>query len=336
MKKVIHKVIYIILLITVFISCSNKNKKYIYNGFAQGTSYHIAYYSSVGEVINQPEIDSILNDFNNSCSLYDSNSLLTRINSNKTDSLDQHIEKCINAAYFFNKISDGLYDITIKPLTEAYGFTGDDEKGHDVNLKLLLPNIGMNKIKIKDSKLIKLSQKIELDLNSIAQGYSVDLLSKYISSKGVTDYIVELGGEIYASGDNQKQGWKVGIDKPIDNSYIAGQNLQAVIIIENKGLTTSGNYRKFYTTKKGERINHIINPKTGKSNNNNMLSVTVIAENAMLADGYTTSFMLMGKDKSIEYLNNNKNIDALLVYTENGNIKTYTTQGLQGRLEILN
>lgn len=330
-----NKYIYITLLIAILVSCNNSNRKYIYDGFAQGTSYHIAYYSEEGELISQFEIDSILNDFNNSCSLYDKNSLLTAINSNKTDSLDQHIIKCINTAFYFNKISDELYDITIKPLTDAYGFTGGNRNKYNINIDSLLPHIGMHKLKIKNKKLIKSSLKMELDLNSIAQGYSVDLISNHISSKGITDYIVELGGEIYASGDNQNQGWKVGIDKPIDNSYIAGQNLQAIITIKDKGLTTSGNYRKFYTSKNGERINHTIDPKTGKSSNNNMLSVTVIAQNAMLADGYTTAFMLMGKEKSIKYLNSNKNVDALLIYTDSDSVKTYATQGLRDKLIML-
>lgn len=327
------------ILILIFIlslsSCIDPVKKQVIDGFAQGTTYHVAYHSDKGTVVEKSDIDSVLNLFNKSCSLHDKNSLLVAINANTSDSVDLHIAECIRVAQMLHDVSGGLYDITIKPLTEAYGFIKKDQQQKNINLDSILNFIGMEKISIEGNKIVKTSPSIEIDLNSIAQGYSVDLLSKFMEEQGLTDYIVEIGGEIFARGNNRGQGWRVGIDKPIDGSYISGQHLQAIIILENKGLTTSGNYRKFFTDENGKRVNHTINPKTGESSQNSILSVTVVADNATLADGYTTTFMLMGKERSVEYLNNNKNLEAMIVYSEGDSIKTYITEGLNNNIKIL-
>lgn len=324
MRKII-----VFLFFTLLFSCATAVKKHIIDGFAQGTTYHIVYHTNKGNIISKSEVDSLLNIFNSSCSLHDKNSVLSRLNANQTDTMDCHIKTCIDYAQRLHKISEKLYDITIKPLTSAYGFANTD-KQETVNIDSILNFVGMEKIKIKNNKLIKLHPNVEIDLNSIAQGYSVDLIKNYLMSKGLTDFIVELGGEIYAKGNNNGiGGWRVGIDKPIDGSYISGENLQAIITIKDKGLATSGNYRKFYTNSNGERINHTINPITGKSNENSILSVTVLARNALEADGYSTMFMLIGKEKSIEYLNHSDEIEALIVYSKGDIIKTYITDGLK-------
>ncbi len=327
------KVIALTLAILFCMSCNAPINKYVYDGFAQGTTYHIAYHSTK-ELVTQQQIDSILSDFDKSCSIYNKSSLISALNSNQTDSVDIHIEKCVKAASHFYQLSNGLYDITIKPLTKAYGFIDQKAPTHSINIDSILNLIGMDKIKVESGKLIKSNPNVQIDLNSIAQGYSVDLLSDFLSSRGLTDYIVEIGGEIFARGDNRGLQWKVGIEKPIDNSFVQGQNIQAILAIKDKGLTTSGNYRKFFNTESGERINHTINPITGMSSSNDMLSVTVLAQNATMADGYTTAFMVMGKDKSVEYLESNTNIDAMIVYTKNDTIKTYITKGLKDIIKL--
>ncbi len=329
-----RKFISFALILLLFSSCNDPIKKYVYDGFAQGTTYHIAYHNT-HEVVTQQQIDSVLSRFDKSCSIYDSTSLISAVNSNKTDSIDIHIENCIKAAYGFYAISDGLYDITIKPLTKAYGFIDKKLPQHPIDVDSILNFIGMDKIKIENGKLIKSNPLTEIDLNSIAQGYSVDLLSDLLASKGLADYIVEIGGEIFARGNNRGALWKVGIERPVDNSFVQGQNIQAILVLEDMGLTTSGNYRKFFNTESGERINHTINPKTGNSSSNDMLSVTVLAQNATIADGYTTTFMVMGKDKSVEYLEANPSIDAMIVYNHNDSIKTYLTKGLKDKIKLI-
>lgn len=329
------KITFFLLFILTLNACTDPVQKQVIDGFAQGTTYHIAYHSDKGRVVEKSDVDSVLNLFNKSCSLYDKNSLLVAINTNKTDSIDQHIMECIKTAKMLHEISGGLYDITIKPLTAAYGFIKKNQKQESINIDSILNFVGMDKIQINGNRIVKSSPNIEIDLNSIAQGYSVDLLSKFMEEQGLTDYIVEIGGEVFARGNNRKQGWKVGIDKPIDGSYIAGKDLQAIMRLDDRGLTTSGNYRKFYTDESGKRVNHTINPKTGLSSQNSILSVTVVAKNATLADGYSTAFMVMGKKKSIEYLNNNKQLDAMIIYSEGDSIKTYITEGLNNSIKIL-
>ncbi len=307
----------------------------VIDGFAQGTTYHIAYHSTSGQLVTKYQIDSLLASFDNSCSLYNPNSLISALNTNKTDSLDKYILESIEFAKFLNTESDGLYDITVKPLIKAYGFLDNKANESKINIDSILNFVGMSKITVAGNRLIKQNPNTEIDLNSIAQGYSVDLLAKFMESKGINNYIVELGGEIFSKGENTGEGWKVGIDRPVDNSYVAGSDVQAIIVLHDKGLTTSGNYRKFFKLKSGERINHTINPKTGESSQNEMLSATVVAPTALIADGYTTTFMLMGLQKSIQYVEKHPELEAMFVYSQNDSIKTYISPNLKKSIKIL-
>lgn len=325
------RVIILLIVVIVTVGCNgNKSRKIVYDGFAQGTTYHIAFHSENGKSISQNSIDSILSVFDKSCSLYDSTSLIVAINNNLTDSLDSNILGCIDIAREMNEISDGLFDITIKPLTQAYGFLTTSAQ-NTINIDSILNFVGMDKFLVVDNRIVKSSENISLDLNSIAQGYAVDLIAELLKSRGINDFIVEVGGEIYCGGDNKGESWSVGIDSPVDNNFVPGADITAVIKLKDMGLTTSGNYRKFYE-KDGKRINHTINPKTGQSSQNNMLSATVLASSAAIADGYTTTFMLMGLDKSVAYLKENPQIQALLIYHENDEIKSYVTENLKSQI----
>lgn len=313
--------------------CS-QDRKIVFDGFAQGTTYHIAYYTSGAVAVSQQEIDSVLSAFDKSCSVYDTTSLIVAINENRTDSLDANILGCLEIARKMHAISDGLYDITVLPLTKAYGFARKQDQSVDnINLDSILQFVGMEKFSVENGRIIKHHPNLSFDLNSVAQGYSVDLVSDYLKQKGITDFIVEIGGEIYCSGDNKGQLWGVGIDRPTDNNLVPGEDIQAILRVKDRGLTTSGNYRKFYE-KGGKRINHTINPKTGESISNEMLSVTVVAENAAIADGYTTTFMTMGKEKTIAYLAQHPELEALIVYHEGDTIKTFVTENLKNKITL--
>lgn len=322
-------------LLMLAISCGNSNnqpkelKRFALQGFGEGTTYSIVYLD-YAENIAKSEIDSIINVFDYSCSIYNDSSLITALNRNLTDSLDQNIIECITAADSLSGLSGGLYDITIKPLTSALGFAAEER--HKVNFDSIMEFIGYEKISIVDGRLVKEHPSIQLDLNSIAKGYSVDLVGRYLTSKGIENYIVEIGGEIYTSGRGLDRDWRVGIDKPYDGNFTPGANLEAVISLKNKALATSGNYRKFYTDDSGKRVNHTINPKTGESSINNMMSATVIADNCTYADGLATMMMVIGVERAISFLESSSNVDAYIVYKDGDSLKTYITPGAKAML----
>lgn len=322
-------------ILVVLLGCDSQNpsseklKKYSFRGFVEGTTYSVSYLSNE-ESLSQEKFQALIAEFEKSCSIYDSGSLISRINRSETDSIDVAIESCINVAYEINRASGGVYDITIKPLTEAYGFAAK-ERSVVVNKDSLLQFIGMDKISIKGGVITKRDPRISLDLNSIAKGYSVDLIANFLESQGVCNYIVEIGGEIYAAGQSEKRrDWRVGIDKPIDGNFDSSPGFQSIVEISGKGLATSGNYRRFYTdTLSGKRINHTLNPKNGESSINNMLSATILADNCMEADGYATACMALGFEQAKEMIERDTSLYALLIYEQNGVLKSYVTQNLQ-------
>ena len=169
---------------------------------------------------------------------------------------------------------------------------------------------------------------MRLDFNSIAQGFSVDLIGDYLISMGVNDFMIELGGEILVKGKNPNgELWTIGIEKPTDKIDIT--EYQFIVPLRNKALDTSGNYRKYYI-KDGVKYSHTINPFTGFPAKNKLLSVTVIHDQCMLADAYATAFMSMGLSKTKKFLARNPNIQVCLVYTnKDGEWETYVSKDLE-------
>lgn len=313
------------------LACSRTERMAAIDGFAQGTTYHIVVEGCEDMQLLKTEMDSILDDISASMSLFDQGSLINAINSNKTDSLDKHIIECINAAHIISEQSEGNYDITIKPLVQVRGFLAG-EASDSFNVDSLLEFVGYNKISIASGRLVKQSPSVEIDLSSIAQGYTADVLSEYLSSKGYLNYLVEIGGEIMCKGQREQgRNWRVGIDKPIDDNIVPGAELQVILSIPSgKGLATSGNYRKYTYDNQGNKVVHTISPITGQSVVSNLLSATVVVDNATDADAYGTLFMVIGLDASKEFLGAHPELDAYLVYgNQDGCTEVYATSGMQ-------
>lgn len=320
------KGIFAALLFVVLWSCyAPSAQTVVIDGFAQGTTYHIVAKTDDSTLL-QRGIDSVFENINNSLSIYREGSLINNLNNNITDSVDRYFAECVDLARQISIASGGAYDVTIKPLVEAWGF-GAKSRVDEPNIDSLLQFVGYQKIEIKNGRLIKQNPNIMVDLNSIAKGYTVDMLGRLLSDRGVEEYLVEVGGEIVTRGKSPKNElWRVGIDRPVDGNFSPGEDLQGIIRITNSGLATSGNYRKFYLNSNGEKIAHIIDPRTGRSAVSNLLSATVIAPTCAMADGYGTMLISMGLEKSIEWLQNNPQIDAYLIYSDqNGNFATYST-----------
>ncbi len=286
------------------------------SGNAQGTTYHITYFDKENRYFAQA-IDTLLNAFNKSVSLYDSTSIICRVNDNDpTVVLDAYFLECFRKSMEVSKATDGAFDCTVGPLVKGWGFSFKKKAKMDsAMVDSLLQFIGYKFVQIQDGKVIKKDPRITLDFNALAQGYSVDLVSQLLDKKHIESYIVEIGGEVYAKGKKPNgSNWKVGIEKPIDNPD--GDNpLRAIVKIENKSLNTSGNYRKFYI-ENGIRYSHEINPKTGYPAHNTLLSATVLAADCITSDAYATSFMVMGLDKTKEFLKTHPELWVYLIFTD--------------------
>ena len=229
-----------------------------------------------------------------SMSIFNNNSLISQINDNRADVLDVHLLRNIAVANRIHQISGGMYDITVKPLTDAYGFAAKGKIEHP-NIDSLITFVGFDKFRVDGFRIIKEDSRLQLDLNSLAKGYTVDMFADYLQGIGCTDYIVEIGGEIRASGVNARGvDWRIGVDSPFEGNQSPGEYQQTVINISNKAVATSGNYRRYYTDNKGNKIAHTINPKTGKSASSRLLSATVVTGLCVEADAMATMFMAMG------------------------------------------
>lgn len=323
--------------ISLIFSCNTVNpKNYIsISGYTQGTTYHITYNSPKG-INYQADIEELLNKFNLSLSIYNSESIVSRINRNDSCVIvDEWFITVYKKSLEVYKATEGAFDITVGPLVNAWGFGPEKiNKPDSITVDYLLQFIGMDKIDLKGDTLYKQFPEIKLDFNAIAQGYSADIIAGFLDERGVIDYMVEVGGEIIVRGVNKNGNlWRIGIDKPLEDSLADNRELQAIINLTSKALATSGNYRKYYE-EDGIKYSHSINPKTGYPEKSNLLSVTVLADKAITADAYATSFMIMGMEKSYKFAVEHEDLEAYFIYSdEQGNFLIKYTEGFSKIIE---
>ncbi len=343
--KTIHKpgfpVIYCILFLFLSISACKDNKpsgtEYItLDGFAQGGTYHIVY--KIPDPTGNKDVATGLPDslsqyfenINKSISGYDSLSIITKINNGEDIPLDDIFTDVFNESYRIYNESGGAFDVSAGPFFNLWGF-GFRHKEQVTQAKIdsLMQFVGMEKLSIEGGRLKKACPGIQINFNAIAQGYTCDYIARKFDAMGITDYLIEVGGEIYCKGLNPKgKEWKVAIDKPVDGNFIPGESIESVLLLSDKGLVTSGNYRKFYI-ENGVKYSHTIDPRTGYPVKHNLLSATVIAGTAAIADAYATYFMVVGLEKAKEILAVTPGVEALLVYGEQDNMKVYSTPGIR-------
>jgi thiamine biosynthesis lipoprotein len=283
----------------------------------------------------QEQIDSVLKYFDSSLSTYDSLSIISAINSNKevrTDSLFRAVFRESARVY---QLTGGAFDITLGPVINAWGFgPGEMLEVDSAMVDSLLQYVGMEKVYLKGDRVVKSNPSIVLNVNAIAQGYSVDVVASYLEDLGCRNYMVEIGGEIRTRGVNGKGNfWRIGVDRPDFGNMIPGRQLQVIISMHNRSLATSGNYRKFYE-KDGIKITHSINPATGFPKESRLLSATVLTEECITADAYATSCMVMGLEGAKEFIEDLKDVDAYLIYgDEVGAYQVWYTEGLKKYIE---
>lgn len=297
MKRVLFAIFATLLL---SVGCAPRNEYVTVEGYMLGTTFRIVAKTALAQKQVYAEAMVIDSTAKSSMSIFNTQSLISRINAGVTDSLDIHLVRNIAVAARMYRLSDGYYDITVKPLTDAYGFAKKRKIEHP-NVDSILQFVGFEKFRVVGSRIVKSDNRLQLDLNSLAKGYTVDLLADRLEALGCGDYIVEVGGEIRTSGLSPRGDvWRVGVDTPFEGNQSPGEYQQAVIELSDRALATSGNYRRYYTDSEGNKIVHTINPKTGKGVISTLLSATVVANRCVEADAMATMFMAMGTDRAVQ------------------------------------
>lgn len=323
-------------LLVLVCSCQSETKStfFVITGEAQGSTYALKYIAA-REQVSQTQIDSLLQAFDRSLSTYLPDSDISRWNNGDTlRTLDAFFKETFLLSQKIYQQTDGLFDPSIGVLVNAYGFGPVKSLPAPPNAKQLdslKQFMVFNELKwLEEGKISGYRPGVFLDFNAIAQGYSVDVLIAYLQSKGIEDALVEVGGEIRAIGKNsiEDKSWVIGIDDPTQTPE--ERKLIARIALDNLGMATSGNYRKIkIDPETGDRFVHILNPITGQSEKNSILSVTVLALTAGEADGYATALMLMSIAQIQEWVNRYPGVDLLVLYEENGQLKEWETDGFK-------
>lgn len=322
------KVLFLLFLVvgTFYILRNHKPEVYHTNsGNIFGTTYNIKYQAS--ENMHE-DIKRVLLDVDNSLSMFNRNSVISAFNNNIDTTANEMFTDVFNLAQEVSAKTGGAFDITVAPLVNAWGF--GFKKGvlpDSATVAEILQSVGYNTISLVDGKIVKQNASTMLDCGAIAKGYGCDMVARMLDSKGVKNYIIEIGGEIVTKGNNDKgETWNVAISKPTENATPDNGGHQAVISISGKGMATSGNYRNF-RIENGKKYAHTIDPRTGYPVQHSLLSATVIAENCAKADAYATAFMVTGLEQAIE-LCKSDDIEAFFIYAdENGDLQTIATEG---------
>ena len=328
-KKLIWQVPFLILLIVGTVVILKKQPPFRTNeGLVFGTVYKITYQHADDLHI---DIKKALAEVDNALSPYNPNSIITRINQNRDTTLNAHFTHVFTLAQRVSEETDGAFDITVAPMVNAWGFGFK----HAIEISpeaidSLKEVVGYQKIAIEGDKVKKTDERVMLDCSSIAKGYGVDIVARALDKKGVQHYMVDIGGEVVVKGKNPRmKTWRIGINKPVEDSLSINQELQTILEVSGIGMATSGNYRKFYY-KDGKRYAHTIDPRLGQPVQHNILSATVVATDCTTADAYATAFMVMGLEKSMEFCNKHPELNAYFICDGEGDAyEIHYTPGME-------
>lgn len=334
-KKLKWQLPFLALLIigTIYIIKNHHETPYQKNeGMIFGTIYHLTYQCDSSL---QNEIVSELQKVDHSLSPFNKESIITRVNNNDSVLLDSMFLDVFNLAKEISKNTDGAFDITVAPLVNAWGFGFKNTDSISQNaIDSMLQFVGFNKVWIENGKIKKHDSRTILDCSAIAKGYGTDVVARLLEKKGIQNYMVEIGGEIAVKGISpSKKRWRIGVNKPTDDSTNTNNEIQTILNISDIAMATSGNYRNFYY-KDGKKYAHTIDPKTGYPVQHSILSSTVLAKDCATADAYATAFMVLGLEKAKLILDKHPEIQAYFIYAdENGKNQTYFTPKLEQMIQ---
>lgn len=340
---------FILLTTLLFWSCGEEESEeqeqtyFQFVGEAQGTTYAVVFEGNdLDPTTVKTAVDSILSAYDLQNSIYKPGSLISSLNASYEvdfflDSFPDHNHflTCFNVAKEVHQLTEGAFNPAVYPLVNYWGFHKEDfnfnPDSSEIAHLLMLIDFSNNSFRLNQGAIVRLKPESRLDFNALAQGHSVDVVAHYLEYLGVANYMVEIGGEIKCKGKNpDKSLWKVGIDKPVDDSDPGENGFQFIAQLTDISLATSGNYRKYYELD-GQKYSHTIDPVTGFPAMQNLLSVTVITEECVYADAYATAFMVMGVEKTLLFIDQHPELGlhAYLVFDENGTIQTKMTKGFE-------
>ena len=335
-KKLIWQIPFLLFLVigTVIIIKQQKNINYQHDeGFIFGTIYHITYHSDTNL---KKEIEAELKKVDQSLSPFNKTSVISKVNRNENPVIDPMFKEVFLLAENISNETHGAFDITVAPLVNEWGF--GFKKGVEPTRQVidsLKYIVGYQKVKLTPKNYVqKQDPRIMLDCSAIAKGYGCDVVARLLRKNGINDYMIEIGGEIVTRGFNQKQEpWRIGVNKPTDDSLNTSQELQTVLNVTDIAMATSGNYRNFYY-KNGKKYAHTIDPKTGYPVHHTLLSATVLAKDCATADAYATSFMVLGLEGAQKILQQHPELMAYLIYADkDGKNQTWYSPSLKSKIQ---
>jgi thiamine biosynthesis lipoprotein len=296
-------------------------QEHLIQGSTMGTTYHITVVTGYFQGISglEEKIDARLAEINRSMSTYQEDSEISRFNrfkeAGRKFKVSDDFFQVMRAGQTIYRLSEGAWDATVNPLVELWGFGPGSRKNKVPSQKeidALLPDVGFSKIEVQAPEfLLKKQPAVTVDLSSIAKGYGVDQVADVLRKNGFENFLVEIGGEIFAAG-HRKDGrkWRIGINRP--QAQAAFDEVYKVVDLSNRGFATSGDYRNFFEVN-GVRYSHVIDPRTGYPVSNGIASVSIVADTCTLADGLATAVMVMGTDKGLDLINRLAGVEGLII-----------------------
>lgn len=333
-KKLYWQLPFLIFLIigTIFIVRQQRSTPYQHDeGQVFGTFYHITYQNDSS--INN-EILAELAKVDSALSMFNKESVISRINSGEDVKTNEMFDTVFNLAEKISDNTNGAFDITVAPLVNAWGFgfkTGNPPTKAVIDS--LRSVVGYKKVALRNGHIIKKDKRVMLDCSAIAKGFGCDVVAALLRRHGIENYMVEIGGEVVTNGISEKRlPWKIGVTKPTDDSLAMDKELQTVLNVKDMAMATSGNYRNFYY-RGGKKYAHTIDPATGYPVQHNILSATVLAKRCAEADAYATAFMVMGLDKAKKVLDKHPELMAYLIYSDNkGQLQVWYSPSMKGKI----
>ena len=335
MRRIIMFIVFVTFLYLLFFQ-EKGNQEFSITGFTMGNiTYNVKYISSK-KLVNKTEIDSILIKFNQTFSTYIPTSEISTINnSSGIIEISPEFYFLLKESKMIYDQTNGYFDPTIGPIVNAWGFGPDKVESLPDNreIRKIMNYVGLDKIKFDSLSLNKQYRESYIDFSAIAKGYAVDVITRYLDNKNLSNYFVEIGGEVRASGKNiSDKYWLVGVEDP---KFSLSSDIFATVSLNNLSLATSGNYRNFYNLK-DSLVYHTIDPKSGYPSRSNMLSASVFAKSCFIADAYATSFMVLGFEKSKKIVTSTDGLDALVIYiNDEGDTTKYFSEDIRNSINLL-
>lgn len=301
-----------------------KEKQYLHrDGFVFGTVYSVTYSNPDNKDLSA-QITSALTAVNNSLSMFNPESTISKINNNQPVVLDSLFLTVWETGQYNSRCTKGAFDMTIAPLVDLWGFgLKNRDVITDTEVDSIRKYVGYELVVLEDGVIHKAYPEMRIDAGAIAKGYACDVVADTLEAYGCTDFCIEIGGELVVKGLNSKGvNWHIAINKPVEDSLCVNREIQEVVELTDCGMATSGNYRNFYEID-GKKYSHTIDPRTGYPVSHNLLSATIVAPNCMTADAWATACMVVGLEKAQVWINNRSDIKGYLIYEEDGEIKTW-------------